>query len=185
MPSTVLVCAMPALLTYAVRHHRILSLATVYWYADALLTPEERDRQLPKLRHERVGPYKIKRRIRENAYELELPPQSRAHSVINASYLWPYVVDPDSVRAHDPPPLITTSTGDYYTVESILDHRQAAHGLEYKVKWSGYSIDHASWVPEKDFLAPDLVERYWSTLKDPKPNHRPQRKRTKPKKLKV
>jgi len=156
--------------------------------ADALLTPEERDRQPPKLRHDRVGPYKIKRRIRENAYELELPPHSRAHAVINASYLWPYVVYPDPFRTQEPPPVVTTPTGDYYTVESILDHRHAAQGLEFKVKWSGYSIDHASWVPQHDFLAPDLVDHNWLTLKntkDPKPKHRPQRKRTKLNKLQV
>ncbi|KAL6044763.1 Chromobox protein 1, partial [Balamuthia mandrillaris] len=46
-------------------------------------------------------------------------------------------------------------------VEKILDHHYTNRGLEYRLKWKGFSICHNSWEPERNVInAPDLVQAY-------------------------
>ncbi|KAL6062990.1 Chromobox protein 1 [Balamuthia mandrillaris] len=50
---------------------------------------------------------------------------------------------------------------DAYEVEKILDHHYTNRGLEYRLKWKGFSICHNSWEPERNVInAPDLVQAY-------------------------
>ena len=91
----------------------------------ALLTPEERERHLPKLRSRRVGPYTIKVMEGSNAAELDLPKSLRAHPVINVGYLKHYVEDKefhprDAVLQA---PLFKSDDGEFYAVEAIVGHK--------------------------------------------------------------
>lgn len=53
----------------------------------ALLSAEERQRHLPKLRSLRSGPFTIIAMVGNNAAKLALSPNLRSHPVINVSHL--------------------------------------------------------------------------------------------------
>ncbi|KAL6040349.1 Chromobox protein 1 [Balamuthia mandrillaris] len=53
-------------------------------------------------------------------------------------------------------------TDDEYEVEKVLDHHYTSQGLEYRLKWKGFSNHHNSWEPEHNIInTPDLVQAYW------------------------
>jgi len=47
-----------------------------------------------------------------------------------------------------------------YAVEKIISHRQTRKGLEYFVKWEGFSDADNTWEPKDNLNCPDLVEAY-------------------------
>src|SRR3569623_367289 len=67
-----------------------------------------------------VGPFKIVRKVDNLAYELEMNPGWRIHSVFHVSLIEPYKSDG---RTQPPPPPIDLEGHLEYEVESILDHR--------------------------------------------------------------
>jgi len=53
------------------------------------------------------------------------------------------------------------SAGDrIYKVERILQERNGAKGVEFKIRWLDYSSDHDSWEPEAEVLDPSLIEAF-------------------------
>jgi hypothetical protein len=103
-----------------------------------------------KFTYKYIGPFKIKRVVNNNAYELDLPPQMQIHPVLNVSRLKAYhdgrVAFPLRTRADTrPPPALTSSDGDDYEVESILAKRGKGARTEYLVRWRGWPIWEATW----------------------------------------
>ncbi|CAG8626393.1 9556_t:CDS:2, partial [Funneliformis caledonium] len=50
-----------------------------------------------------------------------------------------------------------------FEVESIIDHCVRSNdGVEYLLKWKGFSENENSWVSEEDMNAPVLTRMYWS-----------------------
>ncbi len=51
---------------------------------------------------------------------------------------------------------------DEYEVEAILGHREAksGFGLEYKVRWAGYTPDDDTWEPESNFNHNLVLDEY-------------------------
>jgi len=112
-------------------------------------------RRTRKLSERFVGPFRIKKVVNDNAYELELPPRWRIHPVINVSQLKEYhdgtAAFPDlPTPLTRPPPVAVEEEGEpEWEVESILDHRRQGRRktLQYLVRWKGYPLHEATWEP--------------------------------------
>ena len=103
-----------------------------------------------KFTYKYIGPFKIKRVVNNNAYELDLPTQMQIHPVLNVSRLKAYhdgrVAFPLRTRVDTrPPPALTSSDGDDYEVESILAKRGKGARTQYLVRWRGWPVWEATW----------------------------------------
>jgi hypothetical protein len=60
------------------------------------------------------------------------------------------------------------STGDWYEVEGILEHRDTvARGREYKVKWLGWLVEEATWEPTSHLdYCEEILNEYYRSPKD-------------------
>ena len=98
------------------------------------------------------------------AAELSLPPDLRIHPTFHVSLLRPYRGPVPESAVEDPAPVAWLSKQPLYSVERVLDYRvrRVRSGRrfrklhEYLVKWAGYSSEHNSWEPERNFT-PDLL----------------------------
>lgn len=118
-----------------------------------LETAAERARPKNKLKFRRSGPYPIVERINSHTYKVQLPDNVRAHDVFNVAALTLY--KPNTIPGRLPPPLPPVEQPDgsvEYEVESILAHRYQGRGLQYYVKWKGYSIHEATWEKRSQFM---------------------------------
>jgi hypothetical protein len=113
-----------------------------------------------KLSIQRVGRFKIKRRVSPLAYELELPRNMKIHPVISVTNLEPLPPGEDPYkRPYDdhPPPVeedrdIDDEWKSFY-IEKLLDRRLRRYGrgkeiIEYLVKWTGYGPEFNEWYGE-------------------------------------
>ena len=123
-----------------------------------------------KFTYKYIGPFKIKRVVNDNAYELNLPAQLQIHPVLNVSRLKAYhdgrVAFPLRARADTrPPPATTSSDGDEYEVESILAKRGKGARTEYLVRWKEWPIWEATWERRKNLEgAGEILDAFESNL---------------------
>merc|ERR1711881_269395 len=54
----------------------------------------------------------------------------------------------------------SSSSEDEYIVEEILDHRVTRRGLEYYLKWKGFSKEESTWEPAANTDCRHLVAEY-------------------------
>jgi hypothetical protein len=102
-----------------------------------------------------IGPYRIKRVINRNAYELELPPSLKIHPTINVSHLKQYIDGSAAFPSRPaditrPEPVAGPNDGSpEWEVERILDHRRYGRNkvLQYLILWKGYPVHEATWEP--------------------------------------
>jgi hypothetical protein len=102
-----------------------------------------------------IGPFRVKRVINANAYELELPPGMKIHPTINISQLKEYHDGSAAFPARPvpltrPEPVAVTNDGaPEWDVERILDHRRYGRRkiLQYLILWKGYPVHEATWEP--------------------------------------
>ena len=132
--------------------------------ARKIVPPQLRDKFDSKLKARFVGPFPIVRSIGPNAYEVDLPPSFRAHRTINCEYIRPYLKPEGYGRAYQPPPVIVSSEGDFYTPERIIAKRVRNKTVQYLIRWKGYSPDSDTWEPlEHLSLVPQLVTNFESS----------------------
>ncbi len=141
---------------YADKHRRDIT----FQVGDQVLLSTEHlqlkgaDRRTPKFSHKYIGPFKVKRVVNRNAYELELPPQLQLlHSTFNIDRLKPYKdgsaafpsrPPPDS---RPPPEAILDNGAAVFEVERILAKRGSGNRTQYLVLWKGYPLWEATWEP--------------------------------------
>ena len=117
-----------------------------------------------KLSQQRVGPFIVKRKVGQLAFDLDLPPVMRIHPVISIAQLEPKVpgIDPyGREQNHEPPPVITEDGEREYTVERLLDRRAMYGRVHYLVKWANYGNEHNVWYDVDDLQdAAEVVEQY-------------------------
>lgn len=102
-----------------------------------------------------IGPYRVKKVINANAYELELPPTLKIHPTINISQLKEYhdgsaafPTRPTPLTRPEPAAINNDGTAEW-SVERILDHRRYGRRkiLQYLILWKGYPVHEATWEP--------------------------------------
>jgi hypothetical protein len=92
-----------------------------------------------KLDYKRLGPFRIRKKINEVAFELELPPWLRMHPVFHVSLLEKVILNQYSGRHQStPPPAVQVDAQEEYLVDMILDSRITRKKLQYLVDWEGY-----------------------------------------------
>ena len=128
-------------------------------------------RRTRKLTERYVGPYRVKRVVNANAYELELPASLKIHPVINISHLKEYR---DGVQAFPDRPVTITrpepealddNGAPEWLVDRLLDHRKVKRGArqidQYLVEWKGFPISEATWEPIENLTGSmDLVTEF-------------------------
>ena len=96
----------------------------------------------------RYGPLRIRRRISNWAYELELPTQWKVHPVFHVNLLSRYQ-QTEAHGAQQPrilPDLIEGS--EEWEVEAILGHKQNKRKhWRFYIKWKGFPQTDATWEP--------------------------------------
>lgn len=122
-----------------------------------------------KLSLQRVGPFIIKRKIGELAYELDLPPTMAIHPVISIAQLEPAPKGSDPFQREyswDPPPV--KSEGDsapYYEIERLIGKQVSRKKTQYLVTWKGYDDSHNVWYNEDDLgNAKEAIQDYEAFL---------------------
>ena len=118
-----------------------------------------------KLSPVKMGPFRIKSRVGDLAYEIELPPDLQdIHPVISVAHLEQAPDDSLTGDRRLPPPGPLLIDGhEEWVVEKILGQEQRGGKSFYKVKWDGYS--NPTWEPAEDIAAdvPRLVRRFERT----------------------
>jgi hypothetical protein len=129
------------------------------------------ERRTPKFTFRYLGPFKIKRVVNANSYELDLPPTMKIHPTLNIDRLKPYrdgrLAFPHRPPAESrPPPDATLENGAaQFLVESILAKMGEGSRAKYLVKWLGYPNWESTWEPASALRdAADAVAEYESQL---------------------
>ena len=119
-------------------------------------------RSSKKLDHKKFGPFKIKRKINQVAYELVLPKSMKVHPVFHVSLLEPKSKLIVPALQEKPPTPEIIEDQEHYEVESILDSRLHRNWLQYLVHWKGFDPSEDTWEPavsvQEDI--PDLVSEF-------------------------
>ena len=107
----------------------------------------------PKFMAKFAGPFLIVKQVFDDAYKLALPPEIKVHPVFHVSLLKEYFED--SVRSECEQVLqpVPELMGNYeeYKVETLLNKRKLqSRDTEYLMKWRGYHVKEATWVPSSD-----------------------------------
>ena len=112
-----------------------------------------------------IGPFKVLKRVGNQAYELELPPTMKMHDVFHVSLLKPY----NQEGTYLPPPVTILLEGeDEFEVATILNHRgqPGKRSKSYLVSWTGYGPEHETWEPEGNLQnCRDKIQAYWDKLR--------------------
>ena len=98
-----------------------------------------------KLDHWSIGPFMIKRNIKDLSYELDLPADMRIHPVFHASMLQPC---DQSIPLQTKPTLVEPDKE--YEVERILGKKIISGTAHYLVKWKGYNTSESTWEPKRN-----------------------------------
>lgn len=124
----------------------------------------------PKFAAKFIGPFKVKRVVNTNAYELDLPTTLEIHPVINISRLRRYY-DGTAMFPHRtqtlprPAPTITEQGAAVYEVEQIIAKRGSGNRLRYLVRWVGYPLYECTWEPLHNLKdATDAIQQFQQTL---------------------
>jgi hypothetical protein len=105
-----------------------------------------------KLKMKKIGPCKVVKKFRANAYEIELLDGIGVSPIFNISNLYPYRDEEDNeqteVQWNKKMPVVERPQ-----MESILDKRVSKRTrrkeyFEYLIKWKGHLVEDASWENE-------------------------------------
>jgi hypothetical protein len=108
-----------------------------------------------KLSRRFVGPFQVRRRIGEVAYELDLPSTAKIHHVFHVSKLRPYHGTPPS----EPPtlPISVTSTAVQMEPQQLLGSRtllaNSGSVQQLLVQWKGLKEEVATWENLEEFVS--------------------------------
>jgi transposase InsO family protein len=110
---------------------------TVYLLRKNIQTKRPSD----KLDHKKLGPFKIKDKISDINYRLDLPKTMKIHPVFHISLLEPA---PKGVKTGK---VELDVYEEEYEAEKILDKRIQEGQTQYLVKWKGYGEEENTWEP--------------------------------------
>jgi hypothetical protein len=101
-----------------------------------------------KLDHKLLGPFRIKAKVSDLAFTLDLPATMDCHPTFGVSLLEKYKPGHRD-QPQDPPPRIEIDSHGYerFIPERILDAKFDNNDYFYLIKWEGYSDEHNTWEP--------------------------------------
>ncbi|TPX44729.1 hypothetical protein SeMB42_g04232 [Synchytrium endobioticum] len=105
------------------------------------------------------GPYYIKKKISDVAYQLQLPHGVRIHDVFNVMLLKKYIRSEDPDRSLPKPPPIPYEDQEGWEIERIVDVRKRRNKYEYLIHWKNYPEADRSWEP-RESLDDELLEKW-------------------------
>jgi hypothetical protein len=105
-------------------------------------------RPLLKLDHKLIGPFRIKAKVSDLAFTLDLPATMDCHPTFGVSLLEKHKPGHHD-QPQDPPPRIEIDSHGYerFIPERILDAKFENNDYFYLIKWEGYSDEHNTWEP--------------------------------------
>jgi chromodomain-containing protein len=104
----------------------------------------------------KIGPYRVKRKLDNDNYELDLPERMRIHPIFHISLL---SKTDNPVSDHD------EGIINEYEVERILQKRVRKGKTQYLVKWKGYDYSENTWEPTEHLHCPEKVAEFNQSLK--------------------
>ena len=116
------------------------------------VTNIQTDRPSQKLDDWHYGPFKVKHKVGQAAYELDLPEKWKGiYLVFNKTYLSSYHTPLFLTQQPPPlPPAIEVEGEPEYKVEEVLSSRKWWGQIQYLVQWKGYRREHNSWQSISD-----------------------------------
>ncbi|KAF8752634.1 hypothetical protein RHS01_07533 [Rhizoctonia solani] len=119
----------------------------------------------PKLTEQRLGPFKVTKKISNRAYQLELPPTMRIHNIFYVGLLSKVKRDKKRTFENCPPP-VTVDGEEEYKVEGITDAEERDRKWFFKVKWKGYGLEENTWEPQENLKnTKKFLEKYKKEMK--------------------
>ncbi|KAF8676141.1 hypothetical protein RHS04_06583 [Rhizoctonia solani] len=119
----------------------------------------------PKLTEQRLGPFKITKKISDRAYRLELPPSMRIHDVFYVGLLSKVKRDKRRNFENQPPP-VTVDGEEEYKVKGITDMEERNGKWFFRVKWKGYGSEENTWEPRENLKnAEKILEKFEKEMK--------------------
>ncbi|QRW22958.1 integrase core domain protein [Rhizoctonia solani] len=100
----------------------------------------------PKLTEQRLGPFKVVKKISNWAYCLELPPTMCIHNIFYVGLLSKVKKDRNCAFKNCPPP-ITMDGEEEYKVKGITNAEERNRKWFFQVKWKGYGSKENTWEP--------------------------------------
>ena len=106
------------------------------------------------------GPFKVLKKVNENAYKIDFPESFNVHSTINVEKLKRFIPNTFIEREDKGPELISTDLGEERYVHEVLAKKKSrgrpkTGGIsrwKYLVHWAGERQDQASWEPEENLI---------------------------------
>jgi Chromo (CHRromatin Organisation MOdifier) domain/Integrase core domain len=109
-------------------------------------------RRSSKYDYRKLGPFKVKKCLKYDNYELELPERMQIHPVFHISLLskTKNPTTEEDIEVKD----------DEYEVDEILNKRITNGQAEYLVKWLGYDESEATWEPTRNLYCPEKIQEF-------------------------
>ncbi|KAF8695821.1 hypothetical protein RHS03_07886, partial [Rhizoctonia solani] len=119
----------------------------------------------PKLTEQCLGPFKVIKKISNQAYRLELPPTMRIHNVFYVGLLSKVKRDKRRTFKNCPPP-VTMDGEEEYKVEGITNAKERNGKWFFWVKWKGYGSKENTWEPQENLKnAEKILKKYKKEMK--------------------
>ena len=100
------------------------------------------DEPSPKLTSKQHGPFKIKDKLSDLTYRLELPARWRIHNVFHVNVLLEAKTDTIPRRRQPVPPPVKVNNEDFWVMEKYVDARWFRNRFQFKIRWDGFLEEH-------------------------------------------
>ena len=119
-----------------------------------------------KLMQRWIGPFEVTQRVNPNVYRLRMSNLYPGLPVFNYQHLKKYEDSPSEfgVRYTLPETRPTKPAQEEYEVEKIIAERRTKKGVEYLIRWAGYSPLYDTWEPKRALKnAPEVISKWKRT----------------------